>query len=184
MNSVNENKELATFHGYILYFFFFSFAGWVLEVIYSYFVSGHFVNRGFFYGPICPIYGVGGILLLTFLRNFKKNPIKLAFYSIIVFSIVEYLLGYASEALFGVLLWDYTNDFMNLNGRISLLFSLAWGVIALIFIYLVIPTLEKFTEKISSKVSIKFQTFLARLFSIIFLIDIIYSFIEYSNIHI
>lgn len=41
---------------YIFCFFIFSFIGWVLETIFCYCVLGRFIERGFLYSPICPIY--------------------------------------------------------------------------------------------------------------------------------
>lgn len=177
-------QKLTVFKKYILYFFFFSFVGWIMETLYSYIVLGHFTNRGFFYGPICPIYGCGGIMLLTFISKTKKNPIQLAIVSIAVFSLLEYVIGYELEALYKIQLWDYTNDFLNLNGRISLFYSLAWGIIAIIFVYLIIPILNSFFHKLSSKIPVRFQLNLVRIFLCIFLIDALYSFIEYSSINI
>ncbi len=177
-------KKLTKFQSYLAYFFFFSFTGWIMETIYSYIILGHFTNRGFFYGPVCPIYGCGGIMLLTFIGKIKKKPLQMALTSIIVFSIFEYAIGYGLEALYQIQLWDYSNDFMNLNSRISLFYSLAWGFIAIIFVYLIIPLLNKLAKKVTTLVPYIVQILLVRLFSIIFFIDILYSFIEYSHIHI
>ena len=62
------NRKLTKFQCYLTYFFIFSFVGWLMETIYSYFVLGHFANRGFLFGPVCPIYGFGGLILILFLE--------------------------------------------------------------------------------------------------------------------
>lgn len=179
-----SKKHLTNFQKYLLYFFLFSFAGWAMETIYSYIVLGHFTSRGFFYGPICPIYGCGGIMLITFIKKLKNRPLLLAITSIAIFSTFEYLIGFALEALYNIKLWDYTNDFMNLNGRISLFYSISWGFIAIIFIYIILPLLNSLTKKISKKIPYTLQSFFVKFSIIFFLIDIIYSFIEYSSINI
>ena len=176
------NKNLSSFQCNLSYFFVFSFLGWTMETIYSYFVLGYFANRGFFYGPICPIYGFGGLILISFLDKFKNNPVKLFFSAIIVFSIFEYAIGYGLDAMYGLWLWDYRTEFLNINGRICFFYSLVWGFVAIIFNYVVFPLFKKFTGFISKKTPVKLQTFLLRICSIIFIIDVIYSFIQYSQI--
>lgn len=184
ISSNNHKRCLTKSQTYLAYFFLFSFAGWIMETIYSFIVLGHFTNRGFFYGPICPIYGCGGIMILTFIGKLKKKPIQLSITSIIVFSVFEYLIGYGVEALYGISLWDYTNDFMNLNGRISLFYSISWGVIALLFVYILLPILQKLAKKMAQTIPYIIQSFFVKLSSIVFFIDVIYSFIEHSSLNI
>ena len=71
----NQPKKLNKIQTYILYFFIFSCLGWILETLYSFVVLGHFTNRGFLYGPLCPSYGFGGLILIIFLvkENNKNN---------------------------------------------------------------------------------------------------------------
>ena len=57
----------------VLYFVIYSFLGWVLETIFALFVLGRFVKRGFLYGPVCPIYGFGAILIILVLKNLKEK---------------------------------------------------------------------------------------------------------------
>ena len=175
------NKQLTNFQCYLCYFFIFSFLGWAMETIYSYIVLGHFANRGFFYGPICPIYGFGGLILILFLNKYKHNPIKLFIYAILIFSIFEYAIGFGLDALYNLWLWDYRNELLNLNGRICLFYSLSWGIVAIVFAYVIFPLFKKTIAFISSKVPTKLQVFLIRITTMVFVCDILYSFIEYSN---
>ena len=175
------NRRLTKFQCYLTYFFIFSFVGWFLETIYSYFVLGHFANRGFLFGPVCPIYGFGALILLVFLDKFKDQPIKLFFAAVIVFSIFEYFIGYALDALYNLWLWDYRNEFLNINGRICLFFSIAWGVVALVFNYILFPVFFFFLSFISSKIPIKLQVIAINLCTMIFVIDVLYSLIQYST---
>ena len=43
---------------YIVWFFLYSFIGWLWETILFTVREKRFVNRGFLFGPMCPIYGV------------------------------------------------------------------------------------------------------------------------------
>ena len=58
----------------ILMFFIFSCIGWLWEVSLHLITDGVFVNRGAMHGPWLPIYGSGGILILTLLKKFRDKP--------------------------------------------------------------------------------------------------------------
>lgn len=174
--STIKNNKL---YMYILYFFIFAILGWCMETIYSFVVLGHFTNRGFLYGPICPIYGYGALILIIFLGKYKNNSLKLFTYSAIIFSVFEYLASYVLEVLFHSFWWDYTNDFFNLNGRISIFYSFAWGIIAILFVGHLYPFLKKKLELFVSKINNVYIVFLLYNFCIIFIIDTILSCIKY-----
>lgn len=166
----------------LLYFLIYAIIGWLLETAYAIGTLGHFVKRGFLYGPLCPIYGWGAVILISCLRKYKSKPLKLFVYSAIIFSVFEYVAGFALDALFSARWWDYTNDFMNLNGRISIFFSFAWGIIALIFIHFIHPFVEKVTKKLIGKIPVKLQTILIHTGLIILIVDTILSSIKYLNL--
>lgn len=175
----STKKKLSTMQTYTLYFFLFAILGWCMETIYSFIVLGHFTNRGFLYGPLCPIYGYGALILIIFLGKYRNNSLKLFIYSAIIFSIFEYIASYILEVLFHSYWWDYTNDFFNLNGRISIFYSLAWGIIAIIFVGHMYPFLKKKINIILSKISYPIKAiFLDSVFTI-FVIDTILSCIRY-----
>ena len=135
METVSKKKvKLNRIQLLILYFFLFAFLGWVMETLYAIYNLGHFVKRGFLYGPICPIYGYGALMLIIFFNKYKKHNFKLFIYSAVVFSAFEYFVSYILDAMFAMHWWDYTNEFFNLNGRISIFYSFAWGIIAILFI--------------------------------------------------
>lgn len=176
-NSVLKNNKvkLSKTYMYILYFFIFSFLGWSLETLYSFIVLGHFTNRGFLYGPICPIYGFGALILIIFLDKYKNNGFKLFFSAAIICSIFEYIVSFILEALFKSHWWDYTNDFLNLNGRISIFYTFAWGFIAIIFVGHIYPFFKKKLNILLSKISYKIRIFTIYLLVFIWLIDTILS---------
>lgn len=156
--------------------------GWLLETLYALFMLGHFTNRGFLYGPICPIYGWGAIILIVLLQKYKSNSIKLFFYSAIIFSIFEYIVGFALDALFAAKWWDYTNDFMNLNGRISIFYSFAWGIIAILFINHIHPFIEKCTNTVLKKIPKIYYIIFTNFLLVVLIIDTILSSIKYLNL--
>ena len=94
-----------------------------METLYAIYNLGHFVKRGFLYGPICPIYGYGALMLIIFFNKYQKHNFKLFICSAVVFSAFEYFVSYILDAMFAMHWWDYTNEFFNLNGRISIFYS-------------------------------------------------------------
>ena len=101
-----NTKKVTGFRYLLLYFLLYSFIGWLLETSYSFVVLGHFTKRGFLFGPLCPIYGWGAVILISILNKYKSNSLKLFFYSAIIFSVFEYIAGFALDALFAARWWD------------------------------------------------------------------------------
>lgn len=165
----------------ILYFFIFSFVGWLLETLYAFHNFGYFVKRGFLYGPLCPIYGYGALILILFFSKYRKDNIKLFVYASIVFSAFEYVVSYALEAMFSMHWWDYTNEVLNLNGRISIFYSFAWGIAAILFINHIYPFFKKKINLLLSKVPYKIQVVLLYITIAVFVVDTAMSSVRYLN---
>ena len=48
---------------YVVEFFFYSAAGWLIESLYCSIGEGRIINRGFLTGPMCPIYGTAALVM-------------------------------------------------------------------------------------------------------------------------
>ena len=174
-----DRKKLPRLYLYFLYFLIFAFIGWILETCFSFYALGHFTKRGFLFGPLCPIYGWGALILIIFFSTYKKHNLKLFIYAALIFSVFEYLVSFGMEALFSSTWWDYTDEFMNLNGRISIFYSFAWGIIAILFINFVYPFFKKKLNLLLSKIPYKLQVFTVYAFLLVFITDTILSCIRY-----
>ena len=97
-----ETEQLSEKQKLLLYFFTYSFLGWILETAYCILTLGVFNKRGFLYGPVCPIYGFGAILLIECLKKIKTNSFGKFFISMIAFTIFEYVVSVVLESLFGL----------------------------------------------------------------------------------
>lgn len=133
---------------YFLLFMFYSIGGWIMEEVVCSIEEKRIVDRGFLIGPICPIYGVGGIAMTIFLSKFIGHPITLFCMAVIVSAVVEYFTSYIMEKLFNARWWDYSNEKLNLNGRICLKNLIPFGLFGLIIIYFVNPLLIRVFFKI------------------------------------
>lgn len=128
-----------------LIFIMFSFVGWISEVLYVGIFHEHkFVNRGFLYGPICPVYGFGGVVILLLPPSLYNTWIPLFFASMILCTAVEYLVSWIMEKMFHARWWDYSHYKFNINGRICLLNSVLFGFMGLGVIHFVYPYMLAF----------------------------------------
>jgi len=175
-------KRFSKTQNYIIYFFIFSFLGWIIESIYSFIVLGHFAKRGFLYGPLCPIYGFGALIFIIFLARYRNSAMKIFVYAAVICSVFEYIASYILEVLFHLRWWDYTTDFYNINGRISIFYTLAWGFIGIIFVGKIYPFFKKKINFYTSKVPYKLKLSVLNIACLIFVIDNILSCIKYINI--
>ena len=176
-----SQPALSKILNYIFYFFIFSFLGWIIETIFCYIVDGIFTKRGFLYGPICPIYGWGSLLLIIYLEhtNHTINYVKMFFLFIVIFSFFEYFVGFTLDALFSETWWDYSESKYNINGRITLLNSFLWGVITVLFTKIIYPIVNKIKEKIIDSIHMSYQAILAIVLVSTNVIDVIFSCIRY-----
>ena len=138
------------FHIVFLIFIIFSFVGWISEVLYvGIFFEHKFVNRGFLHGPICPIYGFGGLAILLLPQSLYSTWALLFCTSMLFGTIVEYLASWILERLFHTRWWDYSRYKFNIRGRVCLLNSLLFGGLGLVIIHFVQPFVMKFLSLFS-----------------------------------
>lgn len=174
-----SKKKLPRIYMYFIYFLIFSFVGWLLETCFSFYSLGHFTKRGFLYGPLCPIYGWGALMLIIFFSTYKKHNLKLFVYAAILFTVFEYVVSYGMEALFSLKWWDYTGEFMNLNGRVSIFYSFAWGIIAILFVNFIYPFFKKKINLALSKIPYSIQLISVYVLLAIFVADTVLSCVKY-----
>lgn len=122
-----------------LLFITYSVIGWCIEIVVSIYEQKKIINRGFLIGPYCPIYGVGAVMIITFLEQYKSDLIVLFCMSVILSSILEYLTSFVMEKLFKARWWDYSKKRFNINGRICLETIIPFGVLGCIAVYIVNP---------------------------------------------
>jgi uncharacterized membrane protein len=98
----------------------------------------------------------GAVAIILILRKrFSKNSYTLFIGGFIVGSIVEYLVSFFGELILNVKWWDYSNRFLNINGRICFMYSIFWGILGLYLIKGINPKIDKFIDWLKSKINIK-----------------------------
>lgn len=162
----------------LTYFVIYSFLGWVMESIVRSVSEKKLINTGFLVGPMCPIYGIGAIIMLLFLDRFENNIALLFIVSIVVLTIWEYLVGVLLETIFKTKYWDYSDQKFNFQGRVCLINSICWGILGVLFVKGIHPAIIKLLEK----VDIHILHYVIFIITIVAIVDTIVSIIKLKNI--
>lgn len=128
---------------YWLSFLVYSIFGWAFEEVFCSIGERRVVNRGFLNGPYCPIYGAGALAAYVLLANLVQlhNPLAIFAISGVVCCAIEYATSYILERHFHARWWDYSNRFLNLNGRICLAGGTLFGIACTLVVLFVQPLL-------------------------------------------
>ena len=176
-----SKNSLLKFKQLFLCFIFYSVLGWLYEVFLEVFVyKWGFSNRGVLFGPYCPIYGFGAIIIIKlFGEKFKgkyniKDYIKRSIYVFlacaIIATLIELAASYILEFLTGSWPWQtYVDYAINFEGRIALSTSIRFGIGALIIVAFIEPVFNMLINKMSVKVI----NLLFYLIFIVFSVDLI-----------
>ena len=172
-------------------FMIYSCLGWIYETTFCTIKDGKWENRGFTYGPVCPIYGSGAVgislvmhlaarartalpaessdvLFLTGRNTGALEPWQIFIISVLGSAVLEYATSWVLEKLFHAVWWDYHRLPFNLHGRISLFTSLGFGFAGLLVVYVIAP----FTESKIAMIPPILTEFLSLCFLAVFMVDL------------
>ena len=145
-------KKEYTYHNIIWYMVLFSILGLLIETIYCFATTGILESRkGLILGPFCPIYGIGAAFFIVLLSDYKESKVKLFIMGAIAGTIFEYICSYILQVIYGSMFWDYSYTTYQINGRVSLTYTVFWGILAVLLIKYIKPQFDKVIEKIPSK---------------------------------
>ncbi|MDO4834557.1 MAG: putative ABC transporter permease [Bacillota bacterium] len=163
--------------------------GWGIELLFRRFVSKanpehRWINPGFLIGPYLPLYGFGlcGMFAVALLCRQLISEItgSIVIEFIIVFivmavimTIIEYFAGLIFIKHMHILLWDYSEQKLNLQGIICPLFSAIWGLLGCVYYYIINPYVLDSIYWLSNHLTFSF--FIGAFFGV-FGVDIAWSF--------
>ena len=133
---------------YFVWFVAYSVLGWVWESAYCTVRERKWENRGFLFGPACPIYGTGVAVGLACWESALDAGVTPVWWQVFLLSmagsaVLEYVTSWALERLFHARWWDYRDMPLNLNGRICLPASVLFGLAGLLVAYVLYqPTVD------------------------------------------
>ena len=96
---------------------------------------------GLFKCPFLTVYGLASILFAIFLPELRSAPFFLFVEGMILATALELVTGMLLERIFGQKWWDYSQEPWNFNGHICLKYSVVWGVLALLCMFVGNPLL-------------------------------------------
>ena len=142
-NSTKTNYSEVVKLSWIFYIIFifvlYSFFGWILEEVYSYFVNGKFKNEGFLSGPFKPMYGIAMCLTTVCYHVLQVRGVFMWILFFIIPTVVEYISGYLLKNIFHKEYWNYRSIKCNYKGLICLRFSIYWFILISISTILIEP---------------------------------------------
>lgn len=153
MLSDNNEKLLISLKKIFLYFWITSLLGHYLEVIWIYIM--HVTVDATLWKttiptitPLAAPYGFGMVavilLVIPLIKKYKLHPLGVFVLNALVTGVIEYLCAFVLVLATGRnRYWDYSNEFLNINGYVCLKSAILFGIGATLFVYFVYPTLDK-----------------------------------------
>ena len=120
----------------------YSFLGYLVERLFA--AAARMENqtrRCLWLLPLCPVYGLAMTAVLALPAAWKTLP-WLPLAAGAVTTAVEYAVHWVYEKWLHVRFWDYTGLPLQIGGRVCLMFSLAWGVLASAAVLSIQPRLD------------------------------------------
>lgn len=162
-----------------------SIVGWTIELFFRRFYHADkterkWVNPGFCTGPYLPLYGFG-LCFLYLIASLEKysiienpflNKLVLFIFMAICMTALEYIAGIISLKFANVRLWDYSDEWANIQGIICPKFSLIWAVLGAIYYFFIHPYILNALNWLS--VNLAFS-FVIGLFFGVFIVDVVKS---------
>ena len=130
----------------LLLFFFASAGGWLGECIYCSIAHHRIINRGFLTGPLCPIYGCGVLIMELIIKICSYFPPNYKIFIVPVLAVLlcdtlEFMTSLIMEKMFHARWWDYSDKFLNIQGRICFRHTVIWALVSMLYVYILKPQL-------------------------------------------
>ncbi|MBQ8031319.1 MAG: putative ABC transporter permease [Butyrivibrio sp.] len=155
---------------YFVEFMFYSFLGWVWESIYCTAKEKKWADRGFLFGPICPIYGSCVVVASAVFSSIDvlRSP-EFPIWGIFILcyigsAVAEFATSWVLEKRFNARWWDYSELPLNIQGRICVPVSIAFGLAGVAVVKFLIPAIEGVHEVVSPVVYEVLAIILAAIF--------------------
>ena len=150
---------------WLLFFFLYCFLGWIWECLYVSAYEKKWINRGFLYGPLIPIYGFGAIIVFLITLPVRDSIPMIFLAGMSCSTALEYGTGIVMQKLFHARYWDYSRNRFNLNGYICPFCSFGWGLFSVAQIKILHPLFESAILEIPVAVASLISTILVALYA-------------------
>lgn len=150
----DQTKRSVERTDWIWYFILYSILGWGLETVYARLTGSQKGRKCTLVLPLCPVYGLGACAILALSAWTRGRPVLLAVLGALAATAVEYGMAVVYEQALGVAFWDYRGLPGNLQGRVCLPFTLAWGILSFVLVYVVHPLMARIVSALPTGVGI------------------------------
>lgn len=127
----------------------------IFNLFYTYKHFGHMIfeyRRGVIYGPFNVIYGFGAVVMVIVLLKKEYKWYETFINGFFLGGIIEYTVSLLQEIFTHTISWDYSNKFLNINGRTTIPYMCVWGLFCLIFVKIIYPFLSDMIEAIPQNI--------------------------------
>lgn len=144
---------------WLFFFFWYCFIGWIWECVYVSVTKAweekkwRWINRGFLYGPVIPIYGFAAISILLATIPFKDNVWLIFILGALAASLMELVTGSVMEKIFHVKYWDYSDLPLNYKGHVCFFVSIFWGFLSVLMVRVIHVPIEKIILQVPALVT-------------------------------
>ncbi len=137
--------------------------GWVIEGLWTYVKKGVIINHSaVVIGPFNMAYGLSAcVLSILFYKRQTDNNFKVFLIGFIGCSVLEYMMSLGMELILGFTAWNYSSKPFNINGRVCLMYSFFWGVLAIFWVRVLYPFILNFIKKLDYNIGKKIAVCLA-----------------------
>ena len=154
---MKKDKRFAQGYCFYKYFWIFiigSLIGFIYETILEYIQTGRiFSKQELIYGPFTVVYGIGAVIFTIVNKKFKNVSVIFlitAFFG----GVLEYFYSFFQERFFGTVSWDYSEAITNIDGRTTILYAIGWGILGVIYVKVLYPSISKLIESIQKKIAV------------------------------
>ncbi|MBR5533822.1 MAG: putative ABC transporter permease [Ruminiclostridium sp.] len=136
-------------------FFFYSFLGFLLEVLYARLLGreGH-GRKCLLFLPLCPVYGLGAVAILHMPPLLQSRSVAVFIAGGLLATLAEYAVGAFYLWGCGVRFWDYSQVPGNLLGLICPLYTLYWGLLAVTLVQGIHPLFAPWLTQIPPEITV------------------------------
>lgn len=125
-----------------------SFLGALIEMVYCRLTGGEWINRSsLLHGTFSAVWGFGAVVLTISLQRFsKQEACKVFLAGFTIGGAYEYFCSVFTELVFGTVFWDYSQMPLNIGGRTNVVYCIFWGILAVVWIKIIYPKMERGIE--------------------------------------
>lgn len=150
-NTIDDSKKTfavgLSFYKLVWCFIIVSVLGTYYEQVITLFKHGVWENRSaVIIGPFNPLYGTAYVIAILLFSKLK-NPVKVILLGALFGGLFEYGANWAQEYFTGSVSWDYSDLFLNINGRTTIIYSLFWGTLIYFSVTICYQYISKWIEK-------------------------------------